>query len=241
MQTHSSTETTIRVWDLPLRLFHWLLVIVIAVAFLSSEEDSPLAAWHIASGWMAAVLVAFRLVWGVIGGEHARFANFLNPAGIASHLKDILTRRAHPALGHNPLGALAIVALLGLIIATIWTGVQLLGSDAGDDLHEGIAYALLALVGIHIIAVFVMSFATRENLARAMVTGRKNAALHPGAGDARPPNAAALVAGGLTVAGAAYFVLASDPQAFSPRQTEANEAGGDSAYGAPQTESEDDD
>ena len=65
----------LKVWDLPTRLFHWLLVAAVAVAWLSSEEDSALAAWHQAAGWMAGLLIVFRLIWGLVGGEHARFAD----------------------------------------------------------------------------------------------------------------------------------------------------------------------
>ncbi|MEL4428059.1 cytochrome b/b6 domain-containing protein, partial [Shewanella indica] len=84
-----SPNSTITVWDLPLRLFHWLLAGSIAVAFLSSEDDSPLAAWHIAAGWVAAVLVVFRLVWGIVGSEHARFASFVRPSRAFAHLRDL--------------------------------------------------------------------------------------------------------------------------------------------------------
>ncbi|MEO6214448.1 MAG: cytochrome b/b6 domain-containing protein [Sphingomonas sp.] len=71
----SPSRTTIRVWDLPVRLFHWLLVATILIAFLSSEEDNAFAPWHIPAGWLAAILIAFRIAWGFVGGEHARFVN----------------------------------------------------------------------------------------------------------------------------------------------------------------------
>lgn len=78
---------TVKVWDPGVRIFHWLLVISIAVAFLSSEEEGALAPWHIPAGWVAAVLIVFRLIWGLVGGEHARFANFIRPSKIAAHLR----------------------------------------------------------------------------------------------------------------------------------------------------------
>jgi cytochrome b len=85
-QTLSATDRTrkIRVWDLPLRLFHWFLVAAIALAFLSSEEGSPLSDWHIASGWIAMVLIVFRIFWGLVGGEHSRWSDFVRPSGFAT-------------------------------------------------------------------------------------------------------------------------------------------------------------
>ena len=85
-----TSERNIRVWDWPLRLFHWLLVFTIAVAFLSSEQDSALNQWHVLSGWVAAVLIAFRLVWGFVGGEHSRFTDFIRPSRIAEHISGLL-------------------------------------------------------------------------------------------------------------------------------------------------------
>lgn len=211
-----STETMksprlVRVWDPALRLFHWLLVASIAVAFLSSEEDSALAAWHIPAGWVAAVLIAFRLVWGFVGGEHARFANFIRPSRIGAHVSALLAGKAHPSLGHNPLGALAVIALLALTAATVATGVA-----GGEDGHEAIAYGLLGLIAVHVVAVIAMSILGKENLIRAMVTGRKPADLHPDAHDAQPPAGLAVPLAALVVGGAAFAATRVDPQAFVP-------------------------
>ncbi|NDC58572.1 MAG: cytochrome B, partial [Alphaproteobacteria bacterium] len=79
----------IRVWDPGVRLFHWLLVVAIAIAFLSSDEESALSQWHIPIGWFAAMLIVFRLVWGFVGGEHARFANFIRPSRIGAHVREL--------------------------------------------------------------------------------------------------------------------------------------------------------
>lgn len=85
----ASPKNQIAVWDLPVRLFHWSLVTAIVVAFLSSEEDSVLATWHMTAGWIAAVLIAFRLSWGFIGGKHARFASFVRPGALLPHLREL--------------------------------------------------------------------------------------------------------------------------------------------------------
>lgn len=211
----------IKVWDLPLRLFHWALVIAIAVAFLSSEEDSALNDWHVLSGWVAAVLLVFRLVWGFLGGEHSRFSDFLRPSRIPDHVAGLLRGRRETDLGHNPLGAVAVVLLLALTGATVWTGA--FGGDASEELHEVIAWTLLAVVGLHIVAVVVMSLVQRENLVRAMVTGDKPVARHPRAVDARPPSILGFLVGTIAIVGTAYAILRYDPQAFTRRSAEAFE------------------
>jgi len=91
LSTATLAGARIHVWDLPVRLFHWLLVATSLAAFLSSEEDSALALWHVPTGWVAAVLIAFRLAWGFVGGEHARFADFLKPDRIAHHLGSLFS------------------------------------------------------------------------------------------------------------------------------------------------------
>lgn len=208
----------VKVWDLPLRLFHWVLVTAIAVAFLSSEEDSALNDWHVLSGWVAAVLIVFRLVWGFIGGEHSRFSDFIRPSRIAHHLSGLARGERQPSLGHNPLGGVAVVVLLALTAVTLWTGA--FGGEAAEELHEVIAWVLLAMIALHVIAVIVMSMLERENLVRAMVTGDKPSARHPGAVDARAPGAMAWVLGAATVAATAYLIVQYDPDAFALRSAE---------------------
>lgn len=219
------TPTTLTVWDLPLRLFHWLLVASIAVAFLSSDEDSGLANWHIAAGWAAAVLIVFRLVWGIVGGEHARFINFIRPSHALAHLKGLASGKAERTVGHNPAGGMAVLLLIGSIAAVVATGWSAL-QGGEEDLHEAIAWILLGLVGIHVAAVIATSILSQENLVRAMVTGRKKAADHPEVRRVRSASPAAfllaLVASGAAVAG----IRTLDPQAFSLQQREGLEREG---------------
>ena len=235
-----TSKGSIRVWDWPLRLFHWLLVFAIAVAFLSSEEGSAINQWHVLSGWVAAVLIAFRLVWGFVGGERSRFTDFIRPSRIADHISGLLSGRSEASLGHNPLGAIAVVLLLALTTATVWTGAL---GGAAEDLHEFIAWTLLAMVGLHIAAVIVMSLLERENLARAMVTGKKPAERHPDAVDAKPPSAIGLLLALAVVAGSAYAILRYDPEAFTLRSAESFEhradAGGEPFVGEEEREHED--
>ena len=219
---HSGRAETFKVWDAPLRLFHWLLVAAIAIAFLSSEGDSPIATWHMVAGWSAAVLIAFRLVWGLIGGEHARFADFVRPSAIASHVRKLLVGRPERAIGHNPLGGIAVIALLGLTGIVLWSGITVAAGRMDEDLHEVLAYGLLVLVGIHVGAVLLMSLLTRENLVRAMIGGRKKRDLHPGARDARAPGVFAMLLGLVAIVLTSLAILQVDPTAFSPQHREAH-------------------
>jgi cytochrome b len=203
-----------------------MLVVAIAMAFLSSEEDSLLNDWHVLSGWVAAVLIVFRLVWGFIGGEHSRFSDFIRPSRIGHHISGLAHGKMEPTLGHNPLGGVAVVILLALSAITIWTGA--FGGEAAEELHEIVAWVLLGMVAVHVLAVIVMSMLERESLIRAMVRGDKPATRHPGARDARTPGAVALFVGGVVVIGTSYLILQYDPYAFALRSAESYEhrAGG---------------
>ena len=212
---------TIKTWDWGVRLFHWLLVASIAVAFLSSEEGSALSPWHVPAGWVAAILIAFRLLWGFVGGEHARFVNLIRPSRMAGHVKGLFAGRVHASLGHNPLGGIAVLALLALVAATTFTGIT--GGEGG---HEAIAYILLAMIALHVVAVVAMSFLTRDNLIGAMITGRKKTTHFPNAQNAAPPARVAVPLAVLVVAGSAYSATRIDPQAFVPgAHGEAGEGG----------------
>lgn len=231
----------VKVWDLALRLFHWTLVVAIAVAFLSSEEDSVLNDWHVLSGWVATVLIMFRLVWGFIGGEHSRFSDFIRPSRIPHHMASLARGQREPTLGHNPLGAVAVVVLLALTAITVWTGA--FGGEPAEELHEVIAWLLLAMVALHVVAVIVMSVLERENLVRAMITGDKPAARHPGAVDARSPSVVAWLVAAVLMAATTYLILQYDPDAFALRSAGSYEHRDDSAGRATETghqETEDD-
>lgn len=216
-----ASPPTVRVWDLPLRLFHWLLVVAVTIAFVSAEEGGPFAEWHMLSGWTAALLIVFRIVWGFVGGEHARFFRFLRPSAIPAHLVELFRGRPEPAIGHNPLGGVGVLVLLALVGAVVVTGAML--TEAGEDFHETLAWALLAVIGVHVLAVVLMSCLAGENLVAAMITGRKPVDRHPAARDARRAGPAAGAAAALAVVAAAYLISRYDPRAFQPRAVEASE------------------
>ena len=211
-----TSRRAVRVWDTPLRMFHWVLVVAIAVAFLSSEEDSALNQWHVLAGWVAGLLIVCRVAWGFMGGEHSRFSDFVRPSHVGHHLRELSRGRVEPSLGHNPLGGVAVLLLLGLTAATVWTGSL---GEAAEDLHEIIAWALLGMVVVHVVAVLAMSLLQRENLVRAMVTGRKPRERHPDARDARPPRALAILLSLAVLTAAVAGVLQYDRSAFTLRSS----------------------
>ena len=177
----------ILVWDAPLRVFHWLMVVCFAGAYLTAENDS-LRLVHVTLGYTMGVLVALRLVWGVVGSRHARFANFVRgPAAVIRYLRAAVSGHPEHHVGHNPAGALAIVALLGLtvlLVASGWAHYQDIGGEWTEELHEIVANGMLALVVVHVVAVLASSWLHRENLVGAMIHGRK--AGDPGQAAARP-------------------------------------------------------
>jgi cytochrome b len=168
----------ILVWDVPTRVFHWLLVVAFAGAFLTSEwkrfEDT-----HIVLGYTLLGLMAFRLLWGFIGTRYARFSSFLfKPGEIASYALDMFDGKPAKHTGHNPVGSLAIFALIALGIISGVTGVMLLqdaGGEVMEELHEVVSYGMLLVVALHVGGVIMSSMLHRENLAKSMVTGYKSA------------------------------------------------------------------
>lgn len=166
----------ILVWDLPVRVFHWAMVLCFAGAYLSAESER----WrllHVTLGYTMAGLVVFRLLWGLVGTRHARFSDFVRgPRAVARYVGAMLRGERETTVGHNPVGALAILALLGLtaiVAVSGWAIYDDIGGRWTEDWHEGAANAMLAVVGIHIAGVLLASLRQRENLVAAMVTGRK--------------------------------------------------------------------
>jgi cytochrome b len=183
MMSGSRADAKVLVWDAPVRVFHWLMVLCFAGAWLTAESES----WrlvHVTLGYTMAGLVAFRLVWGVWGTRYAKFSSFVRgPRAVARYLGNLLRGRHEPQPGHNPAGAIAIVALLVLtllVTATGWLTYEDLAGHWLEEGHEAVASVMLAIVGAHVAAVLWTSWRFRENLVGAMVTGRKQGA--PGQG-----------------------------------------------------------
>ena len=164
------------VWDAPVRVFHWLLAASFAVAYLTAESER----WrllHVSAGYTMAGLVAFRILWGLVGTRHARFHDFVRgPRAVIRYLRSLATRAPERHAGHNPAGALAIVALLLMAVATAatgWATYNDIGASWFEDVHEAAANGMLMLVILHVCAVILSSWLHRENLVAAMIHGRK--------------------------------------------------------------------
>ncbi|MDG4548949.1 MAG: cytochrome b/b6 domain-containing protein [Candidatus Contendobacter sp.] len=195
----------ITVWDPLVRLFHWTLVIAFTLAYLSQGEPFEelqdrldgewLQAIHVWAGYTIAGLLLFRLFWGFAGPCHARFADFVRgPRATLRYVREVLTLRAPRYLGHNPAGGAMIVTLLLSLTVTAVAGLVLYGADKGlgplaglladsgeatihsiEEVHEFFANLTLLLVVGHLVGVIWESLLHRENLAHAMITGRKRA------------------------------------------------------------------
>jgi cytochrome b len=218
----ASPAERILVWDLPTRMFHWLLAACFAGAWLTAESES----WrlvHVTLGYTVAALVAFRLAWGFAGSRYARFAEFVKgPSAVLDYLKGMLRRQPARFVGHNPAGAIAILALLllgGFVTLTGYASYTEIGGHALEEVHEVLANTMLAVVLVHIAGVIVGSLMHRENLVRAMITGRKQGSRSEGIGSKRPLSALVLLA---LLAGL-WWVQWQDAPATGPAAASARE------------------
>ncbi|MFV3075661.1 cytochrome b/b6 domain-containing protein [Niveispirillum fermenti] len=178
------------VWDLPTRLFHWLLVLCIAGAWITGEEGA--FDWHMRFGYAVLALVLFRLIWGLVGSQTARFASFVRgPSAIMGHLRELRAPgRLPPHAGHNPLGALSVLALLAVVAVQAGSGLftsdgiltdgplvpYVTGSVSSlmRTIHMTNFDILLIIVGLHVAAILLYALWKRLDLVRPMVTGRMN-------------------------------------------------------------------
>jgi cytochrome b len=181
---HGPPGDRLRIWDRPVRLLHWLLAASVAASWCTDESRLTV---HLVAGYAALAVVAARLAWGVAGGATARFSGFVQrPAATWRYARQVWRGTEPRYLGHNPLGGWMVLALLGGVAATGITG-WLYTTDAFwglawlDRLHRGLAWTVLGLVALHLGGVAVTSLRHRENLVRAMVTGRKTRGEPPAA------------------------------------------------------------
>lgn len=215
----------VKIWDLPTRVFHWLLACAVAASLITALLGGNLMAWHGRFGLLILGLVVFRLVWGLIGSTYARFGAFFpTPRRLAAYLEGRWQR-----LGHSPLGALSIFALLGLMFWQASTGLfsnddiafegplaDLLDKTTSDrltGLHRQGLWVIVGLVSLHVTAVLFYLFVRGNNLIRPMLTGWKEtvAADRPYRAAARWALPVALLLAGAVVWAAAGGILPPPP------------------------------
>jgi cytochrome b len=216
--TDSPDHRTVRVWDLPTRAFHWLLAVTVIAAIVTAKIGGNALAWHMRLGLLALALIAFRLVWGFVGGRWSRFGSFLyGPSSVLAYLRGDAGPQGRYDVGHSPLGALSVFALLTLLIAQVATGlvaddeiattgplykfVSSAVSLRATSWHKSVGqYLIIAVVLLHVGAVLFYLFERRRNLIAPMWHGDKTLPAHTPAsadGAAQRTLAAALLAAAL--------------------------------------------
>jgi cytochrome b len=233
-----SADRWVKVWDVPTRAVHWVLVSLVAInvftGFVTPEWWLGIHNW---GGYGLVALMIFRLVWGIYGPEYSRVTSFIYPPrDTLEHLKGLVLLRPPHYVGHNPTGALMVFALTGVLIALVVTGLLVLGGEekqgplaavigysvasAAKQVHHGLTILLLGMIAAHIGGVVTESLLTRDNLVRAIITGWKQlppAAPVPTPRPARPVLAVVLLVVALGAAGATLDRFSRRPPPFSLR------------------------
>jgi cytochrome b len=215
--------SAVRVWDLPTRLFHWLLALTVVGSVVSAKIGGNAMVWHFRFGYLVLGLLAFRLLWGLVGGRWSRFASFFyGPGEVLRYLRGQSRPGEHHDVGHNPLGSLSVLALLGVLVLQVATGLVaddeianvgplnrfVSGALAGNATHWHKDYGqwlVLALVALHVAAIVYYLLRKNNNLVRPMLVGDK--ALPPGtppSTDSAGTRLLALALAALCAAGAAW-------------------------------------
>jgi cytochrome b len=173
-----TTAPMVRVSDPFVRIFHWSLVGLFILAFVTGDETEWL---HLTAGYAIAGLILLRIIWGFVGPRHARFSDFVRtPREVTDYVRSAIRLRAPRYLGHNPAGGAMIIALLTMLVGISATGFMMTtdafwGAQWVEDLHEGLVYATLGLIALHVAGVVFAGIEHGENLVKAMITGRKRA------------------------------------------------------------------
>ena len=213
-------RSTVQVWDIPTRLFHWLLVLLIAFSWYTGTEG--IMEWHMRSGYAILTLIVFRLLWGLFGSQTARFAQFVKgPKAVLAYARALLTGHPPHPLGHNPLGTLMIIALLLLVGVQASTGLfanddiftdgpltHLVSKETSDELtviHKTVFDLLLAFAAVHIAANLIYRFLLKQDLITPMITGRTTSSAGQAAPRLRSPLLALVLL--CVAAGAVYWVV----------------------------------
>lgn len=186
----SSAPVRLRIWDLPTRLFHWTLVLLLAFAWWTAEER--MLDWHRLAGYSISALLLFRLIWGFAGSSTARFSNFVGgPSKLFRYVRGhMFNRAAAPAPGHNPVGGWSVIAMIAILVVQVGLGffsVDIDGMESGPfsylvefdtgrvaaEWHAFIFNVILALTALHVVAILFYLLHRRDNLVGPMISGRR--------------------------------------------------------------------
>jgi cytochrome b len=215
------------VWDLPVRIMHWALVVAVIGSWLTQEIEGDYFVWHVRCGYAVLGIAIVRLLWGFIGTRHARFRAFVRgPRAVLQYTRSLMSSKSQRVVGHNPLGGLAIVAMLGLLLAQAITGLfandqimntgPLFGyvtaslSDRITGIHEQLFDVLVALIALHIVGYWILK---RDNLIVPMITGRKDAAVVTGDAAIESSRLLVWLVLAVLVAGGIYWIVSTAPEA----------------------------
>jgi cytochrome b len=214
-----SSLTPVRVWDLPTRVFHWVLALTIVGSVVSAKIGGNAMIWHFRFGYLVFTLIAFRVLWGLVGGRWSRFSSFIYaPGTVLRYLRGRSRGDEHHDVGHNPLGSFSVFALLGFLALQVASGLVaddeianfVSGSLAGQATHWHKDYGqwiLLALVALHIAAILYYLLGRKNNLVRPMIVGDKALPTGtPAAMDSGATRLLALVLAALCAGGVGWVV-----------------------------------
>ena len=217
------------VWDLPVRVIHWSLLLCVVGAWLTREIEGDWFAWHTRFGYAVLLLVATRLLWGFVGTRHARFANFVRgPSTILRYVRGDSASAPSAPVGHNPLGALMVLALLGLLLVQAVTGLfanaqimetgPLFGyvssttSDQLTTVHKQVFDLIVAAVFLHVAAALFYLWVKHDNLILPMLTGRKGLDRVPAGEEIRSSRTAVAVAILIALGAVLYWIITTAPE-----------------------------
>ncbi len=225
-------QRKLKVWDLPTRVFHWLLFILVAIGlitgFLSPEWWMGI---HIWAGYGTVVLVIFRMVWGIFGSEFSRIETFaFTPSEVITHIRELIFLRPRHYIGHNPAGAMMIFALIFFLFGITVSGLLVLGGEENQgplagvinyrvgamaaETHMVLASILIALIGLHFAGVIIEIRLTGENLIKSMMDGYKvipEGETAPETRSSRPLTAAAFLLAFAVLAGSVLWAFSTMP------------------------------
>lgn len=184
----SQPTVEVKVWDVPTRIFHWVVVLLLVFQVVTGKVGGEMMGWHATCGYAILTLVVFRIAWGFVGSTHARFASFIaGPGATLRFARRLFSRQAVPQVGHNPLGGWNVIVLIVVLALQVasglfasdgagndgpWAGMVSVGTSAAlSEFHRFNLKVVLVLSGLHVLAVAFHWLVKRENLVGSMFTG----------------------------------------------------------------------